>query len=139
MGETIRSAAYFKMTVPHKAGTAADVLGRLRDAGVDLLAFSGFPRGRAAQLDFVVTDAGAFKAAAKTARVKVTGPKTCFVVSGEDRPGAVADLMAALDRAKINVTAVDAACAGSGRYGAILWVKPRDVKKAAQVLGATDE
>ncbi len=54
MGETMRSAAYFKMTVPHKPGAAAEVLGRLRDAGVDLLAFSGFPRRRAGQLDFVV-------------------------------------------------------------------------------------
>jgi len=26
--------------------------------------------------------------------------------------------------------------AGSGRYAAILWVKPRDVKKTASVLGA---
>ena len=38
------------------------------------------------------------------------------------------------ERGKI-VTAADAVCAGAGRYGAILWVKPRDVKKAAAVLG----
>jgi len=34
----------------------------------------------------------------------------------------------------------DAACgavaAGEGQYGAILWVKPGDVQKAARVLGA---
>jgi len=33
------------------------------------------------------------------------------------------------------VTAMDA-LAGGGRYAAILWVKPRDVKKTASVLGA---
>jgi hypothetical protein len=38
--------------------------------------------------------------------------------------------------AKINVTAMDAVASGSGRYTAILWVKARDVKKAAGVLGA---
>jgi len=27
-------------------------------------------------------------------------------------------------------------CAGMGRYGAILWVKARDVSKAASALGA---
>ena len=32
-----------------------------------------------------------------------------------------------LAAAKINVTAVDAVCAGAGQYGAILWVAPRDV------------
>jgi hypothetical protein len=34
------------------------------------------------------------------------------------------------------VTAIDAVCAGGGRYGAILWVAPRDVSKAAKLLGA---
>ena len=37
--------------------------------------------------------------------------------------------------AKINITASDAVCA-DGRYGAVCWVAPRDVKKAAQALGA---
>jgi hypothetical protein len=34
------------------------------------------------------------------------------------------------------VIAVDALCAGAGRYGAILWVAPADVSKAAKLLGA---
>ena len=37
--------------------------------------------------------------------------------------------------AGINVTAVDAACAGGKRYGAILWVKPADHRRAAKALG----
>jgi hypothetical protein len=31
---------------------------------------------------------------------------------------------------------VDAVTAGRGRFGMILWVKPRDVAKAAKALGA---
>jgi hypothetical protein len=27
-------------------------------------------------------------------------------------------------------------CAGSGRYGGMLWVKPPDMRKAAKALGA---
>ena len=34
------------------------------------------------------------------------------------------------------VIAVTGLCAGMGRYGAILWVKARDVNKAAAALGA---
>ena len=52
-----------------------------------------------------------------------------------DRTGAVADLMRKLAESRINVTAIDAVCAGQGRYGALFWVKPRDVKKTANVLG----
>jgi hypothetical protein len=134
MAETIRMAQYFKVSVPDKAGEGARAL---RDAGVNLDAFSGFPRNRRAQLDFVPSDPIAFKAAAKQAKLKVKGPKTCFLAEGEDRPGAGAALMSKLADAKINVTAIQAVCAGAGRYGAIFWVKPRDVKKAAKALGVT--
>ena len=51
------------------------------------------------------------------------------------RKGALAALLGTLAAAKINVTATDAVCAGAGRYGVILWVKPRDVKRAAQAFG----
>jgi hypothetical protein len=133
--DTIRIAQYFKMTTQDKPGEGARALGLLRAAGVNLLAFSGFPRNRRAQLDFVASDPVAFKAAAKQAKLKIQGPKACFLVEGDDRPGAGAELMATLADAKINITALQAVCAGAGRYGALLFVKPRDVKKAAKALG----
>lgn len=42
-----------------------------------------------------------------------------------------------LGEARINVTAVGAVAAGRRRYGAILWVKSRDVRRAAEILGAS--
>jgi predicted amino acid-binding ACT domain protein len=56
-------------------------------------------------------------------------------VDGDDRPGALADLTDRLGSARINLTAVTGLTAGQGRFGIILWVKTRDVKKAAKVLG----
>ena len=58
-----------------------------------------------------------------------------IVIEGEDRAGALADYFAKLGDAKINVTVSSAIVAGAGRFGAILWVKPRDVKRAAKALG----
>ena len=136
MSDTVTLVDYYYTMVPDKVGEGARILGALRDAGVNLLAFSGFPEGRAVQLDFVPADAGAFLAAAKTAKVKLSRPKQAFLIRGDDRAGAMADVHAKLAAAKISVTAADAVCAGAGRYGAILWVKPRDVKKAAAALGA---
>jgi len=136
MPDTIRQADYYYTMVPDKPGEGAKVLGLLRAAGVNLLAFSAFPSARKSQADFVPADAAAFVAAAKAAKVKLKGPKKCFLIEGDDRPGALAGAMARLGAAKINVTAVDGVCAGGGRYGAILWVKPRDVTKAAQALSA---
>jgi hypothetical protein len=135
MPDHIRSAQYFKMTTPDKPGEGARMLALFRQAGVNLLAFSGFPRGRRGQLDFVPADPAAFKAAAKQAKVKVEGPKTCFLIEGDDRPGACAELMARLAGIKVNVTALQAISTGSGHYAGILWVKPRDLKKAAKAFG----
>ncbi|MGE5742890.1 MAG: hypothetical protein ACM368_03100 [Gemmatimonadota bacterium] len=135
MPDTITLTEYYYTMVPDKPGEGVRVLNVLRDAGVNLLAYSGFPEARRTQIDFVPENAAAFVAAAKAAKIKLTGPKKVFLISGEDRPGAVAGLYEKLAAAKINVTATDAVCAGMGRYGAILWVKPRDVKKAAKVLG----
>jgi hypothetical protein len=135
MAETVRTAEYFYVLVPDKPGEGARVLGELRSAGVNLVAYSGFPSGRGAQLDVVPTDPAAFKAVAKQRKWKVKGPKRAFLIEGDDRVGACADVLGRLAAAKINVTAMDA-LAGGGRYAAILWVKPRDVKKTASVLGA---
>jgi hypothetical protein len=136
MAETVRIVDYFYTTIPNKPGEGARALGVLRDAGVNLIAFSGFPQGRAAQLDFVPEDPAAFRTVARGAKWKVTGPKRAFLIEGDDRVGAGAQLLGTLAAAKINVTAIDAVCAGGGRYGVILWVAPRDVKRAAKVLGA---
>ncbi len=137
MAETIKRVQYFYTEVSDKPGEGAKLLGMLKEAGVNLLAFSGFPHGgRRAQVDFIPTDPAAFRAAARKAKLKLVGPKTSFLIQGEDRTGAVAEVMAKLAEAKINVTACDAVATGAGQYGAILWVKPGDVQRATRVLGA---
>ena len=137
MADTVSLANYYYVMAPDRPGEAARMLEHLRRAGVNLLAFTGFPKGKQAQLDFVPADGPAFLAAAKQAKWKLTGPKKGFLIQGDDRVGVVADLLAKLAAAEINVTATDALCAGSGRYAVLLWVKPRDVKRAAQALGAS--
>ncbi len=133
MADSIRLVDYYYVQVPQKTGEGARVLRALEDAGVDLLAFSGFPSGRRAQLDFIPKDPVRFKSAAKSNKWKVVGPKRGFLIQGDDRVGAVAELVGTLADAKINITAIDAVCA-DGRYGALCWVAPRDVKKAAEAL-----
>jgi hypothetical protein len=135
MADVIRLVDYFYVHVPHKAGEAANALRVLKDAGVNLLAFSGFPEGRRAQMDFMPVDPQAFKSVARANRWKVVGPKRGFLIQGDDRVGAIADLAGRLADAGINVTAIDAVAA-EGRFGALCWVAPRDVKRAARILGA---
>jgi hypothetical protein len=137
MLETVRKIDYYYVSVSDKPVEASRILSSLQEAGVNLLGFSGFPEGaRKAQLDFLPEDPAAFTKAARKAGLKLSKKKTGFLIQGEDRPGAVAGLLARLAGAGINVTSVQAAAAGAGLYCGILWVKAADVRKAAKVLGA---
>jgi hypothetical protein len=67
---------------------------------------------------------------------RLSKAKKGFLIYGRDRLGAMHRHIHKLAKAKINVTAADAVMAGAGRYGMILWVKPKDYNRAARVLGA---
>jgi hypothetical protein len=136
MARKVRKVDYFAVNVPNRPGQAVHALAALAHAGVNLLAFSGFPDGRNAQMDFVPEKSSVFLAAARRSKLKVRPKKKGFLISGDDRPGAVARVMQLLAAQKINVTAIDAVSTGGGRFGAILWVKQKDVTKAAKALGA---
>ena len=136
MTTKIRKTGYFKVSVPNKPGQGACLLKTLKDQGVNLVAVSGFPKGGKAQIDFVPEDAAAFKKAMKKARIAAGEKKTVFLIQGDDTVGAVSEVMDKLGNSGVNVTALDAVADGTGRYGAILWVKPADVSKASRILGA---
>lgn len=136
MFDTLRKMDYFSIQTANKPGEGARLLKGLKNANVNLLAFTGFPNGRRAQIDFIPENTAALKAVAKKMDLKLGSKKTVFLLQGEDRVGALAEVFETLGAAKINVTAMDAVVTGEGRFGAIFWVKPKDVAKAAKLLGA---
>ena len=138
MPDQIRQIDYFYLTVPDKPGQGVRVLAALQAAGVNLVGISAFPHGaRKSQLDLIPEDSAAFLKAAKTAGLKLSKKKTGFLIQGEDRPGAVADAANRLAQANINITSAQVFCAGSGRYGGMLWVPAPDLRRAAKALGTT--
>jgi hypothetical protein len=137
MADSVRKVRYSYVMVPNRAGRGALVLDRLRAAGVDLLAYSGFPgSGGKAQIDLVTDDVAGLRRAAKESGWKLSGVKKGFLVQGDDRLGAVHRHLAKLGDAGVSVVAADAVAAGRGRYGMILWVKDKDYARAARALGA---
>jgi hypothetical protein len=137
MADRVKKVSYCYPIVPNRAGQGARVLSELSSAGVDLLAYSGFPVGRGrSQLDLVVDDMGALRRVARRNGWRLSKVKKGFLIQGSDRVGAVNRHLQRLADAKINVVAADGVAAGQGRYGMILWVKPRDYARAARALGA---
>jgi hypothetical protein len=137
MADTVRGVDYYYVTVPDAPGEGQRILSALKDSGVNLLAFLGFPLGGGqSQIDLVPEDAESLREAAEQAGVTLSEAKRALLIQGDDRVGAVADTLAKLAQADVNVTAAAATGAGSGRYGMIVWVAPADYERAADVLGA---
>jgi len=133
----VSKVSYVDIKVSNRAGTAAQVLGAMADAGVNLLAFTGFPdKGGRSQLDLVTSELGRARAVAKKKGWKTSATKKGFLIQGKDEVGAVHRHLRKLARHRINITAVDAVVAGKRRFGAILWVKSKDYARAARALGA---
>ncbi|TLZ62023.1 MAG: hypothetical protein E6K20_07115 [Gammaproteobacteria bacterium] len=137
MPSTIRKVSYAYVTVVNKSGEAARILEALRDAGANLLGFSGFPQGRnRAQVDIVTDDIDRVMAAAKRHKWKLSRTKRAFLAQGTDEVGAALPPLARLAAAKINVIAADAVAAGERRFAMLFWVAPRDYNRAAKLLEA---
>jgi hypothetical protein len=136
MADQIARVNYYSAIVPNKLGKAARILTALEQAGINLMAFSGFPEGRKAQMDFIASDGPAFVKVVKGAGVEISRKKTAFLVQGEDHVGAAAAIARRLGNAGINIISLQTICAGENRFGGLLWVKPEDVRKAAKILEA---
>jgi len=132
----ISKVDYFVMQARNRAGEGAKMLKALKKHDVNLLAFSAFPEGSGTQVDFVPENTRAFLAAVKALDWKVSPRKVGFVVQGKDKTGALASVLNKLGKAGINVIAIDGVSAGKRRFGAIFWVQPGDVAKAAKAVGA---
>jgi hypothetical protein len=138
MADTVKRADYCYATIDDKAGEGARLLGALRDAGVSLTAIHAFPVGGGrSQVDLFATDGAGLAAAAAKAGIKLSPTKQAFIIEGDDRLGAIAEITGKLAAARINVTAAEAIRTSGGRFCGLLWVKPGDVNAAAKVLGAT--
>lgn len=137
MAYQIRKVKYVHVTVPSRPGQAVKILNELKNANIDLLAFSGFPKaGRKSQVDLVANNTPAIQRLAKTKGWKLSKVKKGFLVQGTDEMGAVYKVLSRLAEKDINVTAADAVAAGKGRYGMILWVNPKKYNTAARLLRA---
>jgi hypothetical protein len=129
---------YVPLTIPDKPGEGAKITSELRKRNINLLALHAFPTtGGKAQFDIVPENMETFQRIAKELGWKLGERKAAFLIQGEDRIGAMADIHERLGDAGISITAATGITAGNGRYACLLWVKPADVQKAARALEVT--
>ncbi|MDD3764004.1 MAG: hypothetical protein PHP86_12015 [Nevskiales bacterium] len=136
MAKGIRKVQFFVLHANDKPGEAAHLLKTLNKYKINLLAMSAFSSSRGSQIELIPENAEQLRELARKYGWKLSSKKTGFLAQGKDRAGALAKLAEKLGKAGINITAVDAIAAGLDRYGAVFWVRPKDVEHASEVLGA---
>ena len=94
MADEISRVEYYVATIPNKAGEGARVLAAFKEAGVNLAGLLGYRKtARNAEIIVVVDEkTPGIGAAGKKAGLTLGKRQKAFVVKGEDRVGAVAEL-----------------------------------------------
>jgi hypothetical protein len=136
MPAKIRRVDYYYFWLQDRPGEGARLLGKLKDARVNLLSFTAFPGGGGqSQLTVIPEKPESFVAAAKSAGQSPSGRKECFLVQGDDQVGAAHDILKCLADAQINCVATNGCAAAGGTFGMVIFVKPGDVPAASRALG----
>ncbi len=136
MALSVRRAAYFQATVRDQPGEAYKLLSQFLDIGINLLAFTAIPSGPlSTQLTIFPEDPERLSHTAKQAGLELGEPSLAFLIQGDDRLGALADIHEKLFKANVNVYASSGVTDGRGGYGYVLYVKPDEYERAAAALG----
>ena len=137
MAHRIRRVDYFHTTVPDRPGEALRFLSALAEAGVDLLAFTAVPVGLfRTQLTIFPADPGRLPRESAHLGLPLDGPHGALLVQGDDAPGALVEVHQRLYDADVNVYASSGVASGSGGYGYVIYMRPEEVDRAADAVGA---
>ena len=136
MSLIVRPVDYFYGTIASDAQEACRWLSSIAEAGVGLLAFCAVPMGPGhTQLTLFPDDTGRFRDAMRGIEVEMIGPQKAFLVQGDDRLGAIADLYSRLAAAQVEVYSSTGVTDGRGGFGYVLYIRPEHFTRAAGALG----
>jgi hypothetical protein len=100
-------ATDLSISLPDEPGGLAKAAKALGDAGVNIEGIAGLGGGGHGHVHLLVEDAGAARTALEGAGVTLEGEREAVIVdvSGEDRPGKLAELAEAVGGAGVNLAA----------------------------------
>ena len=136
MAFNIRRVDYFYTRVKDQPGEAYNVLSKLADLGVNLLAFIGVPMGPAiTQLTLFPEVSAKLTEVAEMAGMRLDGPHRALLIQGDDELGVLASVHEKLYQADVNVYASYCVADGRGSFGYVIYVRPDKYERAVAALG----
>jgi hypothetical protein len=130
----IQRETYFAIEAEDKPGTLALITATLMEEGVDMSGVWGFGLGDgSAKVMAVPRSIPAFKKVAKAAGWNIN-EHICFHLEGDDRPGALVEILHKISSEGLNLNAVDA-IGVEGQFGCYIWSNDDDVIPISEILG----
>ena len=131
-----RKAEYYNIAVQDHIAEGSKLLTTIADAGVDFLAYKAIPlEQNRTQFTLFPIDGSKMTAGAIKAGLKLDGPYSAVIITGDEKSGALAEIYRKLSQAGIQVEESSGIAHINGGYGVILYLKQEDCDKAMVALG----
>jgi len=135
MSYKVQKLNYYYTITQDKPGEAHNILSILADVGVNQLAFNVSHIGpERSQITLFPEDNTKLISIAERASLNLDGPYNAIMVQGSDELGALVEVHEKLQNADINIASSTGIADGHGSYGYIIYLRPDDYDKAAEVL-----
>ncbi len=135
MAVGVRTVEYYYTRVEDEPGKAYELLAKLAAEHINLLAFSAVPYGsNRVELTIFPDKGDSLTRVAKKLGWTLTGPQHAFLIQGDDKLGALAEVHEKLLNAGVNIYASSGVTDGGGRYGYVIYVKESDHPAAEKAL-----
>jgi len=133
---TYRKVEYYNIAVRGHITEGSKLLTTIADAGVDFLAYKAIPLGQnRTQFTLFPVDGSKMTAGAIKAGLELDGPYSAIIITGDEEPGALAEIYRKLSQAGIQVEESSGIAHINGGYGVVLYLKQKDCDKAMTALG----
>jgi hypothetical protein len=118
MALSVRTVNYFYTRIQAEPGEPYELLARLADEDVNLLAFSAVPYGpNHLELTIFPDRIDSFLKVAKELGLVLTGPQHAVLINGDDHLGTLAEVLKTLLDAGVDIYASTGVTDGQGGYG----------------------
>ena len=130
---TAKRVAYFKAKIADQPGAMLALVKGLKAKNIGLISLKGIGQGGYGEILAVAKNPDELRSEWLSSGALVEEGSAIYF-SGADKTGALLTSLEAVERAGVNIVAIEAVVAGA-QYGTVLWVAPADMDKTAQALG----
>ena len=131
-----RKVEYYNITVQGHIAEGSRLLTTIAGAGVDFLAYKAIPlEQNRTRFTLFPIEGSKMTAGAMKAGLKLDGPYSAVIITGDEKPGALAEIYSKISQAGIQIEESSGIAHINGGYGVVLYLKQEDCDKAMAALG----